>query len=152
MAREAEIDAAVTAYVGCRNRIEQGDATWGDLGDFFTDDAVYIDPAHGRIEGIDAIRHFLVESMHGFEDWRFPIEFTAVDGDDVVVKWTQVMPNGKRQSGYSRLIYAGGGKFRYDEDLLNMTHVIEDMKDLRWRPTADFMAPPATPNRDFSSE
>ena len=41
-----------------------------DLAEFFTDDAVYIDPAWGRIQGIDEIRAFLVDSMLGLEDWR----------------------------------------------------------------------------------
>jgi limonene-1,2-epoxide hydrolase len=151
MAAAAEVEAAVTAYIALRNQIERGEATWTDLARMFTDDAVYIDPAYGRIEGIEAIRTFLDESMRGLEDWRFPIEFTTIEGDNVVVKWTQLMPNGRRQSGYTRLIYAGDGKFRYDEDLLNMVHVLDDMKELGWRPTSDFVPPPAKPNRDFSS-
>ena len=28
--------------------------------------------------------------MRGLEDWDFPIEFAAIDGDNVVVKWIQV--------------------------------------------------------------
>ncbi|HEX2381099.1 MAG TPA: nuclear transport factor 2 family protein [Acidimicrobiales bacterium] len=150
MARSKEVEAAVAAYVDLRERIERGEATWTDLAGIFTDDAVFIDPAYGRVEGLDAIRIFLDESMRGLEDWRFPIEFTAVDGDNVVIKWTQVLPNGRLQSGYSRLIYAGDGKFRYEEDQLNMVHVLSDMKSMRWRPAPDFVPPPAEPNRDFS--
>ena len=48
------------------------------------------------------------------------------------------------------MIYAGDGKFRYDEDMLNMAHVLEDMKSLHWRPSEGFLMPPAEPNRDFS--
>ena len=33
-----------------------------------------------------------------------------------------------RQSGYSRLIYAGDGKFSYEEDAYNMVHVLEDIE------------------------
>jgi hypothetical protein len=55
-----------------------------------------------------------------------------------------------RQSGVSTLIYAGNGKFRYVEDLLNMAHVLEDLAASGWRPQAGFNAPPADPNRDFS--
>jgi len=150
MAERDEVRAAVVAYVDLRERIERGDATWTDLAGIFTDDAVYIDPAYGRVEGLDAIRRFLHESMRGLDDWRFPIEFTAVDGDNVVIKWTQVLPNDRRQSGYTRLIYAGDGKFRYEEDQLNMVHVLDDMKSLGWRPAPDFVAPPSEPNRDFS--
>jgi limonene-1,2-epoxide hydrolase len=145
-----EVAATVGEYVALRARIEAGEATWTDLARFFTDDVVYIDPAWGRVEGIDEIRAFLDESMRGLEDWRFPIELTAINGDDVVVRWTQVLPSGKRQSGMSTLHYAGDGKFDYEEDLLNMVHVLEDLQADSWRPGPGFRPPPDTPNRDFS--
>ncbi len=147
---EEEVRAALARYVETRLLIEGGSATWSDLAPFFTDDAVYIDPAWGRVEGIDAIREFFVESMTGLEDWRFPIEFTAVDGNNVVIKWLQVLPSGHRQTGWTRLRYAGDGKFDYDEDTLNMAHVLEDLAESGWRPGPGFVPPPAKPNRDFS--
>jgi len=145
-----EVEAVVAEYVAVRQQIDEGIGRWSDLARFFTDDIVYIDPAHGRIEGLETVTEWLDAGMVGFEDWKFPIEFTAVDGDNVAVKWTQIFPNGKQQSGWTRLVYAGNGKFRYDEDLLNMTHVLEDMRTLHWRPTEGFLAPPAEPNRDAS--
>ena len=81
----------------------------------------------------DAIREFLVDSMVVLEDWSFPIEFTAIDGDTVVIKWWQQLPGTRpdgtryQQSGISTLVYAGDGKFSYEEDLLNMTHVMHDV-------------------------
>src|SRR5688572_23774886 len=93
-----EIRATVDDYVALRRQIDAGDATWVDLSRFFTDDAVYIDPAWGRVEGLDEIRAFFVESMRGLEDWRFPIRFTAIEGDDVVTVWDQVLP-GERPDG-----------------------------------------------------
>ena len=89
----------------------------------------------------EAIARWLVDSMVGMEDWKFPVEFTAIEGDDVVVKWTQIMPRTRpdgtpyRQSGYSRLIYAGDGKFSYEEDTYNMAHVLEDIEASGWQPT-----------------
>jgi ketosteroid isomerase-like protein len=151
-----EVRATVDAYVALRERIEQGEAHWTDLATMFTDDAVYIDPAWGRIQGIDELRTFFDESMRGLEDWSFPIEFTAIDGDTVVVKWTQQLPgtrpDGSRyeQSGVSTLVYAGDGKFCYEEDLLNMTHVIEDLGASGWRPGPGFMSPPPNPDRNFA--
>jgi limonene-1,2-epoxide hydrolase len=152
----AEVRAAVDAYVAVRRRIEAGEATWLDLAAFFTDDAVYVDPAWGRIQGIDEIRSFLVESMRGLEDWRFPIRFTAIEGDDVVTVWDQVLPRERpdgrpyRQTGVSLLQYAGGGRFSFEEDLLNMGHVLEDLAASGWRPRPGFVSPPASPNRDVS--
>lgn len=153
-----EVQAALDTYVDLRARIGRREATWVDLADLFTDDVVYIDPAWGRIEGIAELREFLVDSMTGLEDWDFPIEFTAIDGDTVVIKWTQQLPgtrpDGSRweQSGISTLVYAGDGRFGYEEDLLNMTHVLEDLAASGWRPGAGFHAPPGTPNRDFSRQ
>ena len=79
--------------------------------------------------------------MAGLEDWTFPVEFIAIEGDDVVVKWTQVLPGhpsptaaSATQSGYSTLVYAGDGRFSYEEDLLNMAHVIEDIVASGWTP------------------
>jgi ketosteroid isomerase-like protein len=146
----AEVRAAVDAYVDVRRRIEAGDSTWLDLAQFFTDDAVYVDPAWGRVEGIEEIRSFFVESMRGLEDWRFPIEVAAVEGDEVLVKWTQVLPSGRRQTGVSSMRYAGGGRFDHQEDLLNMVHVLEDLQADRWRPGPGFVPPPPTPNRDVT--
>ena len=144
----AEVEAAVAAYVEVREQIEAGERSWIDLAQFFTDDAIYIDPAWGRIEGIDAIREFLVESMLGLDDWRFPIELVAITGDDVIVKWQQVLPSGARQTGYSNLVYAADGKFSYDEDLLNMVHVNADLRAAGWTPGPGFVMPPKQPNRD----
>jgi hypothetical protein len=149
----AEIRATVDAYIAVRARIEAGEATWIDLADFFTDDAVYIDPAWGRIQGIDEIRAFLVDSMRGLEDWRFPMRFAAIEGDEVVTVWTQVLPGTRddggayTQTGVSILHYAGDGKFSYEEDLLNMAHVLEDLGASGWRPGPGFTAPPADPDR-----
>jgi ketosteroid isomerase-like protein len=149
----AEIRATVDAYVALRARIEEGDATWVDLADFFTDDAVYIDPAWGRIQGIEEIRAFLADSMRGLEDWRFPMRFAAIEGDDVVTVWTQLLPGQRddgqpyQQTGVSILRYAGGGKFSYEEDLLNMVHVLEDLGASGWRPGPGFAAPPPNPDR-----
>jgi ketosteroid isomerase-like protein len=155
-ARGAEVRATVDAYVEVRRRIEAGEATWLDLADFFTDDAVYVDPAWGRIQGIDEIRAFLVDSMRGLEDWRFPIRFTAIDGDEVVTVWDQVLPGTRpdgrpyTQTGVSLLQYAGDGRFCFEEDLLNMTHVLEDLAASGWRPQPGFVNPPANPNRDVT--
>jgi ketosteroid isomerase-like protein len=149
----AEIRATVDAYIALRARIEEGDATWIDLADFFTDDAVYIDPAWGRIQGIEEIRAFLADSMRGLEDWRFPMRFAAIEGDDVVTVWTQLLPGRRddeqpyQQTGVSILRYAGGGKFSSEEDLLNMVHVLEDLGASGWRPGPGFAAPPPNPDR-----
>ncbi len=153
---EAEVRATLDTYLALRAHIEAGEATWLDLADLFTDDAIYIDPAWGRIQGIDEIRSFLVESMRGLEDWRFPIRSAAASGDDIVTTWTQVLP-GRRadgrpyeQTGVSLLRYAGDGRLSFEEDVLNMAHVLEDLAESGWRPGAGVSPPPRNPDRDIS--
>ncbi|MCU1426993.1 MAG: ketosteroid isomerase-like enzyme [Actinomycetia bacterium] len=144
-------------YIQVRDGIDAGQGTWADLAQFFTDDAVFIDPAWGRVEGIDEMRRTVFgEAMTGLESWKFPTEFFAIEGNNVVVKWRQVLPgrrdNGRpyEQSGVSTLVYAGNGKFSYEEDLLNMVHVFEDMKDSGFKVPPEMGMPPKRPNRDFS--
>jgi ketosteroid isomerase-like protein len=152
-----EVQATVDRYHELRRRIDDGlePNAFGALADFYTDDAVYIDGAWGRLEGREVIANWLVDSMLGMEDWKFPVEFTAIEGNDVVVKWTQIMPRRRadgtpyRQSGYSRLIYAGDGKFSYEEDTYNMAHVLEDIEASGWQPAGPMNYPPAHPDRNF---
>ena len=54
------------------------------------------------------------------------------------------------QSGLSTLRYAGDGKFDYDEDLLNMVHVNEDLRASGWMPSGGFSMPPRNPDRNWS--
>jgi len=153
-----EVQATVDRYHELRRRIDAGEEpeAFGALADFYTDDAVYIDAAWGRIEGKDAIAAWLVDSMVGLGDWKFPVEFTAIEGNDIVVKWTQILPvtrpdgSAYTQSGYSRLVYAGEGQFSYEEDTYNMLHVLEDIAESGWQPTEPMNAPPENPNRDWS--
>lgn len=152
-----EVTQAIERYIAVRDDINTGRGTWRDLAQFFTDDAVFIDPAWGRVEGIEEMKRTVFgEAMEGLEDWQFPTEFYAIDGDRVIVKWLQILPgrraDGSRyvQSGYSTLIYAGDGKFSYEEDLLNMMHFFEDMRESGWQPPPAMGMPPKHPNRDFS--
>ena len=152
-----EVGAAIDRYIAVRDEINAGNGTWRDLAQFFTDDAVFIDPAWGRVEGIEEMKATVFgAAMVGLEAWSFPTEFVLIDGDNVVVKWSQVLPGGRdngspyAQSGYSTLVYAGDGKFCYEEDLLNMVHVLEDMKASGFRVPPEMGMPPKHPNRDFS--
>ena len=152
-----EVEAAIGRYLSVRDGINAGVGTWRDLAQFFTDDAVFIDPAWGRVEGLDEMKATVFgEAMVGLEEWKFPTDFYMIDADTVVVKWRQVLPGTRAdgsafaQSGYSTLVYAGDGKFCYEEDLLNMTHLFKDIKASGFRFSSDMGEPPAKPNRDFS--
>jgi ketosteroid isomerase-like protein len=148
-----EVQAAYDAYVAARTRAERGELGWDALADFFTEDATFVDPAWGRVRGREAIRRFLVESMSGLEGWSFPREWTLIEGDRLVSGWQNRLP-GRRADGsfyqapgVSILRYAGGGRFSLEEDLLNMLHVAELVRESGWRPGPGFSAPPRRPPR-----
>ena len=152
---ETEALQTYRRFVATRDEIDTGSKPWSVLADFFTDDAAYIDPAWGRVEGREAIRAFFLQSMAGLtgHGWSTPEIWTMVDGHRVVSQWDQIL--GQREdgtpwsvSGLSILYYAGGGLFCYSHDMLNMTHIGETMKAMGWRPPAEFNRPPRDPNRD----
>ena len=154
---EREARETYERLVAVRDEIDAGKKRWSVLADFFTEDAAYIDPAWGRIEGREAIREFFVKSMAGLtgHGWSTPENWIMVDGPRIVSQWDQVLgegPDGKRcfVPGLSILYYAGNGLFCYSHDMLNMSHVVETMKAMRWRPTAPINMPPPDPDRDVS--
>lgn len=151
-ARE-EIEAAHDRYVATRERIEAGEIGWDALADHFTDDATFIDPAWGRVRGKESIRDFFVRSMAGLGDWSFPHLWRAIDGDRVVAGWKNRLPGRRPEGGFyeatgvSIMLYAGGGKFSYEEDLLNMVHVFELIEDSGWTPGPEVNVPSPRPPR-----
>lgn len=75
-----------------------GEAPWSTIGAWFTEDAVFVDPAWGRVQGRDEITRYLDHSMAGFQGWTFPEEWTMVDGDRLVTYWWNRLP-GSRADG-----------------------------------------------------
>lgn len=149
----SEARATYERYVATRERVTAGELGWEALAEFFTDDAVFVDPAWGRVEGLENIRQFLKESMAGLETWSFPHEWTMVDGPRVVSLWQNRLPGAGPDGaplaapGLSVLHYAGNGKFSYELDVLNMAHVNELIAASGWRPGPSFNMPPRKPRR-----
>jgi hypothetical protein len=144
-------------FVALRDEIDTGTQSWSALSDFFTEDAVYIDPAWGRIEGRDAIRDFFERSMAGLTGygWSTPENWVMAEGHRVIGQWDQIL--GQQDDGTPHLVpglsilyYVGGGLFCYSHDMLNMTQVGETLKAMRWKPPPEFNLPPRHPNRDIS--
>jgi ketosteroid isomerase-like protein len=152
-ASEAEILETYDELVRTRDRIEAGELGWDALASFYTADATFIDPAWGRVEGIEAIKKFLVESMAGLEGWTFPRQWTMVEGNRLVSCWQNRLPGARADGshyeapGISVLEYAGDGKFSSEEDILNMAHVTELIQESGWTPGPGLNLPPAKPSR-----
>jgi len=152
--REREALDAYRGYVAQRTRCERGEAPWSTIGDWFTPDAVFVDPAWGRIEGRDEMADFFDWSIVGLDGWEFPEQWTMVDGDRLVSFWFNRVP-GTRPDGthyqapaFSILHYAGDGKFDYELDLMNIVEVTELLGETGWAPTEGFRFPEPNPNRD----
>ena len=148
-----ELLEAYTRYVALRGRAEAGEVGWEALAEHFSEDAWFSDPAWGRVEGRRAIAIFMAESMAGLEGWTFPRRSTAVDGDRLIAVWGNRLP-GRRPdgsffeaTGVSIMSYAGDGRWASEEDILNMTHVIELIRESGWTPGPGFTPPPADPPR-----
>jgi len=148
-----EILATHHRYLERRSQIEAGELGGDTWADFFTDDATFVDPAWGRIDGIDNIIRFLAESMEGLEGWTFPLEWELVDGDKLVTGWQNRLPGRRADGSYyqapgaSRIVYAGNGKFSFEQDLLNMQHVLELIQESGWQPKKPMNPPPHSPVR-----
>src|SRR5207248_9754367 len=68
--RSDEARASYRRAVEARETVHRGEARWSVLAEqFFTEDAVFVDPAWGRTEGRPAIAQFLDESMAGLDSW-----------------------------------------------------------------------------------
>jgi ketosteroid isomerase-like protein len=152
--RELEALASYKGYVAQRSKCEQGEAPWSSLGDWFTADAVFVDPAWGRLEGRDEMASFFGWSMVGLEGWDFPEQWTLVEGDRVVTFWWNRVP-GTRPDGsphqapaVSILHYAGDGRFDYELDIMNIVEVTEVLAAAEWAPGEGFRVPERNPNRD----
>ena len=142
-----EVRKAVDALDSVRTKADAGEVGWDALADMFTEDATFIDPGWGRFEGREAIRQFLQDSMRGLEDWKFPHQWTAIDGNHVIVKFLNRLPGRRADSTYyevpgiSTLEYAGDGKFSFEEDIINMVHLNEVLAESGWVPGPELKLP-----------
>lgn len=118
---------------------------------------MFIDPAWGRIEGQEALAQFFVKAMAGLTDtgWITPERWVSVDGHRVIAHWDQVVSQKTDGSywsvpGISILHYAGEGLFCYEMDMINMAHLGEVLRAMKWRPPAGMNSPPKDVCRDTS--
>ena len=118
-----EIDAAFD-----HQRTLNDEQRWEEYADLFTHDGVYIEHEMGTFVGPDAIRAWIVPTMAPLVNagWEYPLVWKIVDGNRIVTKWRNVLPDPKGQgdsyefAGVTILEYAGNGKFSLQEDVYNM--------------------------------
>ena len=119
----AEIEAAFA-----HQRMLNDQQRWAEYAELFTDDGVYVEHEMGTFVGPDAIREWIIPCMEPLvhAGWEYPMEWKVIDGNRVIFKWRNVLPNvdgrdgGYEFAGVTILEYAGNGKFSFQEDIYNM--------------------------------
>jgi ketosteroid isomerase-like protein len=149
MAPREEIEAAIEQYLELRRAAITGERPWSDLAEVFTDDIVFVDPVWGRHEGRDHVVQFLRDSMAGLDDWDFPHLWQMIDGDKVVLGFTNRLPGRRPDGGHwdvesvSVLDYAGDGRFLREADFFSESNLYAQLAQCGWRPPSTMNPPPA---------
>jgi ketosteroid isomerase-like protein len=128
----AEVEAAYQEY---KSRSDAGD--WAGFCDLFTEDAVCVEHVFGVFSGREEIRAWMLPTMAPLVDagWEFPHQWHMIDGDRVVFKWLNRLPNldGRDRAyefaGISVIEYAGGGLWCFEEDFYNFKEVEEVLRE-----------------------
>ena len=133
----AEMEREFEAYQE-RGRLAGATGDWNAWADQFTDDAVYVEHHFGRFEGQAAIREWITTTMAEFPNNQFvlfPIEWAIFDeerGWIVCEIQNRLSDPGDgsvfQAANLTRLVYAGDGRWSYEEDAYNpqaMADVVE---------------------------
>jgi ketosteroid isomerase-like protein len=108
---------------------------WHGFGMTFTEDAVYLEHHEGNFRGRDAILDWLVPVMKQCQGWTYPVEWVAIDGNRVIHKWQNRLPGQRADgshyefAGVTIMLYAGNGKFSFQEDIYNWEEALAVLKD-----------------------
>ncbi len=123
----AELEQALAIYNEAHQRAsETGD--WEPWVDLFTEDAIYKEHAYGEFHGREEIRQWIVDVMAPYPKMWFPQDWVAFDEENgaIVLGVQNVWPHPTEpdnpQFGFpnwTRLVYAGDGKFSSEEDIYN---------------------------------
>ena len=123
----AELEAGLRIYNAARDRAsETGD--WSIWAEVFTDDADYVEHAYGTFKGRAAIRDWITKVMAPFPHMTFPQDWVAFDetAGAVVFQCQNRLAHPTDSAGapfefptWTRLVYAGNGKWSCEEDIYN---------------------------------
>ena len=110
---------------------------WDDWVDLFTEDATYIEHHYGRYEGREAIRRWISDTMSAAVNkdmTAFPVRWYVIDEDRAWVVCSVINRMADPGDGsvheadsWTRLEYAGDGRFSLEEDMYNPNEFAEMM-------------------------
>lgn len=123
----AELEEALRIYNAARDRAcRTGD--WNVWAELFTDDAEYVEHAFGTFHGREQIRDWITKVMAPFPDMTFPQDWVVFDEERGAIVFQcqnrlehPTDPDGEpfQFPNWTRLVYAGGGRFSSEEDVYN---------------------------------
>lgn len=109
---------------------------WDEWADLFTEDAEYFEHLYGTFKGREAIRQWITTTMAepiNREMTEFPADWWVIDEERdrvICAVWNRMQDIGDGQVhqaiNWSRLDYAGDGKWSYEEDL----YKVEEFADM----------------------
>ena len=128
---EHELDAAFATYQQvAAEAARSGD--WNRWAELFTEDAEYVEHLYGTMQGREAIRAWITETMGTYPGnamVAFPIGWSVLDHDKgwvVCQVWNRMDDpgDGSVHEAYNvtLLKYAGDGLWSYEEDVYNPAH------------------------------
>jgi ketosteroid isomerase-like protein len=131
--RRTEIEAAFARYQTVAAEAgRSGD--WNPWADLFTEDATYIEHLYGTMQGREAIRSWITETMSTFpgsEMPEFPIGWSVIDEEKgwvICQVWNRMADpgDGSVHEAYNITVlhYAGDGCWSYEEDVYNPAHFV----------------------------
>ncbi len=121
-----ELEEALKIYNEAhRKASETGD--WSIWASLFTEDSEYIEHAYGEFHGREEIEKWIKAVMAPFPHMTFPQDWCCIDEEnDAIIMCVQntlrhPTDPGKKFSfpNWTRLVYAGNGKFSSEEDIYN---------------------------------
>ncbi len=124
----AELEEAFDTYQ--RVALQSGTSgDWNAWADLFTEDATYVEHHYGRFGGREAIRRWINATMATYPGNampHFPIDWYVIDeerGWVICAIWNVMRDPGDgsvhREINWTKLHYAGDGRFDYEEDIYN---------------------------------
>ncbi len=133
--QEHEIDRAEVERAFDRTLTLQAEGNWKEWVQTLSEDAVYAECEVGIMRGRDTIGAWLIPDMERARDWTFPERYRFIEGSRVAYGWWNRLPGTRPDGshyefmGSSYKIYAGNGLFSYHEDIYNLKHGIQVIKE-----------------------
>ncbi len=134
-ALEHEVDRAEVERAFERTLALQTQENWSEWLLTLTEDAVYAECEVGIMHGREAIGAWLIPDMERARDWTYPERNRLIEDNRVSYGWWTRLPGTRPDGshyefmGTSYKVYAGDGLFSFHEDVYNLKHGIEVIKE-----------------------